>query len=260
MKIALSIPTPAPAPLPTLVKRQRVRVIVPRSLAVYARVRPLGRAGAGARCLVGDLSAGGMSAVLMEGSSFDLPREGEEAHVALEHDGEEASATARVVRSSAERVSLAFHPGAGGGPADADLNLPLLALIARLVARRADHVDHHRWADALATKLTHRHFYGAGYLDVRVETASPAWWQVVFLEYVIAWSQRSGALTTGIIDRSFSSARATDPLAVGSDVARHATPWPRLLQLAAIIAGHCAAAQPAHADAFDLVQRTLRRG
>ena len=253
MKIGLS--TPEPAPLRTLTKRQRVRVVVPRTLAVYARVRAAGSTANGARCLVGDISAGGMSAVLMEGSTFDLPREGEEASVALEHEGEEASVNARVVRSSAQRVSLAFANGSG----DARLNLPLLSLIARLVARRVDHVDHRRWAGALATRLTHRHFYGAGYLDVRVETGAPAWWQLVFLEYVVAWNEREGLLTTGTIDRSFSSERAADPLAVGPDVTRHPAPWPKLLQLASVIACHCTAAQPAHADAFELIQRILRR-
>jgi len=251
----LEISSPPPAPLPTLAKRQRVRVIIPRSQAVYARLRAAGSNGPGARCVVGDISAGGMSATLIEGSSFDLPREGFEAQVTLEHEGEEATVTARVVRSSAQRVSLAFPNGGG----DDRLNLPLLSLIARLVAARVDHVDHRRWAKAMSSHLTHRHFYGAGYLDVRIETGPPAWWQVVFLEYVVAWSEREGAVTTGIIDRSFSSERASNPLAVQPDVTRHRSPWPKLLQLALVIATRCAAAQPSHADAFDFVQRILHR-
>jgi hypothetical protein len=250
-RFGLPGPALAPSPLPTLAKRHHVRVPVPATVTLFARVRAPGSAGPGARCLVTDISAGGLSAALMEGARVDVPHEGQPAVASLEYEGEEAQVAARVVRAGAQQVSLALD-----APAD-QLDLPLLSLIARLVARRIDFVDRARVGAAAARKLTHRHFYGAGYLDVRVETQAPAWWQIVFLEYLISWHERDATVTTGVLDRAFSAERARDPLAVRAEVARHATPAPKLLALAAAIARHCAAAQPAQADAFELMARVL---
>jgi hypothetical protein len=144
---------------------------------------------------------------------------------------------------------------------DAELNLELLRVIASVATRRVELVDR-RGAGATADRRRHRHFHGAGYLDLRVQTREPAWWQAVFLEYMATWSARDGGgeVVTGTIDRSFSAERASDPLVVQPSVTLHPTPWPKLRKLAATIASRCATALPGHDAAFELIRSTAVPG
>jgi hypothetical protein len=245
--------TEGPATLPTLGKRMHVRVLIPAAVRVYARVRSAGAVLGAARAVVTDVSAGGMAVTLIEGGRFELPSQGGEAEVVLDYEGEEATVTGRVVRISAPEVSFAFPPVGS----DEALNLELVALIASVVTRRVELVDRRSGGSVLASQLTHRHFYGAGYLDLRVQTHEPAWWQAVFLEYLVSWNRKDSEVTTGFIDRSFSAERVVGPLAVRADVTRHPQPWPKLRKLAATIATKCSAALPAHADAFRLIKQTV---
>jgi hypothetical protein len=243
----------APATLPTLGKRQHVRVLIPATVHVYARVRSAAGVLGTVRGVVTDISAGGVAMHVTEGGRFDPPPPGSEAEVVIEHEGEEATVAGRVVRLAPRDVSFAFAPVAR----NEDVNLELLSLIGSVVTRRVELVDRRSAGRSLASKLTHRHFYGAGYLDLRVQTEAPGWWQVVFLEYLVAWSGRDGALVTGTIDRSFSAERAGDPLAVRPSVTRHAEPWPKLRKLAAGLAQKCSMALPEHTDAFRMIRRTV---
>jgi hypothetical protein len=246
---------PSPAPLPMLGKRRHVRVLIAPAVRVYATVRASGAVLGAARGVVSDISAGGMAVNLIEGGRFELPPPGSDAQVEIDFEGEEVKVTGTVVRTSAQELSFAFPPA----HTDQDLDVELLGLIASIVTRRVELVDRRVAAARLASKLTHRHFYGAGYLDLRVQTEEPAWWQLVFLENLVSWNRRDGAgqVSTGHIDRSFSAENANDAIAVSPNVTRHAQPWPKLRKLAARIATKCAATLPAHADAFELIKQTV---
>jgi hypothetical protein len=241
-----------PAPLPALRKRMHVRVVIPTALTVYARIRA--RAGAGGACrgVVNDVSAAGMALAIIEGSRYELPHEGQEVVVELNFEGTEAEVVGRVVRVGARELSIAYP----AEPKDETVPSDLLTLVARVVTSRIDFVDSRRHVESLRARLAHRHFSSAGYLDVRVQVAPPAWWQAVFLEYLASWSE-AGGLETGVIDRSYATEHADDALLVQPSVTRHARPWPALLRLAHLIATRCQAAAPTHADAFVLMQRTL---
>jgi hypothetical protein len=242
-----------PASLPLLGKRMHVRVLVPPAVRVYAQVRTALGALSSARGVVADLSAGGMLVQFIEGGRFDLPSEGGEAQVVLDYEGDEATVNARVVRASAREASFAFPEARH----DAELNLELLTILASLVTRRIELVSRRAGVEGLASRLTHRHFYGAGHLDLRVETKEPAWWQAVFLEYLMSWSRKDGQLHTGTVDRSFSPERAADPMALRPNVTRHAEPWPKLRKLAGIVASKCSHSMAGHMDAFRLIKKSL---
>jgi hypothetical protein len=241
-----------PAPLPALRKRLNVRVVVPPTMALYARVRSSARATGVCRGVVGDLSAAGMAVTVIEGGRFELPREGQDVTVELDFEGTAARVAGKVVRVGARQISIAYPVELR----DETLNEELLSLIARVVTKRVDYMDARRFVHSLHARLAHRHFAGAGYLDLRVQVDAPAWWQVVFLEYLTSWSE-AGGLETGILDRSYSTERPSDALAMRTGVTRHPAPWRSLLRLTHLIAGQCLLALPAHADCFALVQRTL---
>jgi len=229
-----------PTPLPALRQRTHVRVVVPNALTVYARVRTRASAPTGCRGVVTDISAGGLALTVIEGSRHELPTEGQDVVVDLNFEGTEAQVGGRVVRVGARELSVGF-PAETGEVVHEDL----LALVARVVTSRVDLVDSRRHVDGLRARLAHRHFSGAGYLDVRVQVEPQAWWQTVFLEYLVAWSE-AGGLETGTI-------------APDGPVVRHERPWRSLARLALLIATRCQTALPAHADAFGLMQRTLLR-
>src|SRR6266568_2525684 len=109
----------------------------------------------------------------------------------------EARVSGQVVRVGTHDLSIAYP----AEPRDETVNQELLALVVSLVTRRIDHIDSHRFVENLTAHLAHHHFSDGGYLDVRVQVEPPAWWQVVFLEVLVSWSELGG-LETGIIDRS----------------------------------------------------------
>jgi len=228
-------PMSPPAPTQALGARSHVRVTVPPGQTVYARLHPGARGVSVCRALVTDLSAGGLALSMTEGR-HDQPRAGQEVTVELELDGTEAMVSGRVVRVFARGLSIAYP---------AEPRRDLLAIIARLAARRLDFVDGHRHAAGLTARLSHRRFSSAGILDLRVQVETPSWWQAVFLEYLISWSEGDG-LETAIFGRS--------------GVARDLVPRPALLQLGELIALHCRSALPAHAECFALIQRTVAGG
>jgi PilZ domain-containing protein len=243
----------AAAPLPTLTRRVHVRVQLPPAVAVYARVH--GRTGAGAtmRGVCSDISAGGLAMRVIEGGRFEVPQEGHDVDVQVEYEGVEATTTGRVVRASTQQLSVAF----ARADRDEEMNVAMLSLMARVVTRRVETFDRARFAGSLAARRVHQHFYGAGYLDVRVQPEARPWWQAVFLDFLVVWSERTGKLETGVIDRSFAATKADDPLSASAHVVRHAKPWRSLLEVASLIAARCVAAQPAHKASFALMQKTL---
>jgi hypothetical protein len=242
----------SPVSLRTLGKRAHIRVVVPPSVVVYARLRKAGSTGAPIRCVLSDISAGGAALSLTEGMRFDLPGEGQEVQVELDFDGGEAQTRGRVVRSAARELSLTF-PGA---TSDEDMNVGLLSLIARLVTRRVEHLDRRRFAGALRSRLLHEQFQGSGHLEVRVQTAPPAWWQIVFLDYLVQWRE-GGAIETGVVDRASGAQLGDDPLRASSTLLRHQRPWTSLRRVAAVVVSRCAAAQPEFAPSFASMSRHL---
>jgi hypothetical protein len=250
-----AVPTLVPASLAHLSRRSHVRVVVPRALPVFARLRAGLRGGSGCRGVVLDASAGGLATQIIEGGRIDLPAEGQEVKVDLDFEGSEAHVIGRAVRVRAQEVSLAFAPALD----DDSQNVDYLELVGRLVTRRIELLDRRRLGEALVGRLRHQHFTADGTLDVRVHTAAPSWWQLVFLEYLVSWSEARG-LETGVIDRSFSAERATDPLAAGPAVTRHAQPWRSLRRLGLRLAAQCHAALPAHGESFALIERTIVAG
>jgi hypothetical protein len=245
----------APAPLPTLRKRMHVRVVVPPTVTLYARVKASANARAHHRAFVNDVSAAGMGLTIIEAGRYELLHEDQEITVDLDFEGTEARVAGRVVRVDAnQHLSVAYPPE----PRDATINYDLLALVAQVVTQNVDFVDGRRHAGSLRARLAHRHFSSAGYLDVHVQVDAPAWWQIVFLEYLASWSELDG-FETGILDRSHSNQPPSDALAIRSNVTRHPAPWPSLLRLSNLIAGQCLAALPTHAADFALLQRTLAK-
>lgn len=245
---------PSAATLPTLTKRAHVRLFLPPSVRIYARVRHAGQGGLGARGMVSDISVGGMALSLTEGMRFELPGEGQEVMLELNHDGGEASIRGRVVRSSTQQLSVAFPPV----NADRDVNGELLALIARVVTRQIDPIERAglRPGPGVANRLRYQRFHGSGYLDVHVQTTAPAWWQIVFLDYMISWSEGDG-VQTGTIDRSTTAQLQQNPLRVSTNLVRHPRPWTSLKEVAVLIASRCAASLPEHAGAFAAISRVL---
>ena len=238
----------APA-APALAKRAHVRVVLPPEVRVYCRVRHAGSTVAGARGMVSDISVGGLALTMTEGMRFEPPRGGSEVHLELDYGGGEAQARARVVRAAAQQMSVAFSDVSR----DRDLNGDLLSLLARIVTRRVDHLDRGPFSHALQHPFTHERFHGAGYLDIRV---APTWWQMVFLDYVISWSQ-GGAVTTGSVDRSTAAALPADPLRVQPMLRLHDQPWVSLKKVANMIAARCAAVLPDHLGSFNIIARAL---
>jgi hypothetical protein len=241
----------AVTPLPELRKRVNVRVIIPPTITLYARIRNSVRATASYRAVVNDLSAAGMSLTVIEGGRYEMAHAGQDIVVDLDFEGAEARVAGRVVRVGAQQLSMSYP----SEHEDDKVNHELLGLMARVVTRRIDFIDGRRFASHLAARLVHRHFTSAGYMDLRVQVESPSWWQLVFLEYVISWSDLDG-LETGIIDRSLGD-RPGDALSVRGNLSRHPAPWRSLLRITNVIAGQCLAALPVHADCFQLVQRTV---
>jgi hypothetical protein len=238
-------------PLPELRKRVNVRVIIPPTVTLYARVRNSARAAASYRAVVNDISAAGMSLTVIEGGRYELAGAGQDVVVDLDFEGSEARVAGRVVRVGAQQLSMTYPSEL----ADDKINHELLGLIARVVTRRIDFLDARRYSGSLSARLLHRHFTSAGYMDVRVQVEPPSWWQVVFLEFVTSWSAVTG-LETGLIDRSVGD-RPGDALAVRGNLTRHSAPWRSLLRITNVIAAQCLVVHPAHADCFQLVQRSL---
>jgi hypothetical protein len=242
---------PAHVPLPgldALRKRSQVRIRVPAEVQVFARLRARA-SGAGAwRGVVHDISSRGMAVDLIDGGSFDPPAEKEEVSADLEHEGHVTAVEGWVARVATRSVGVRFRRVAAH---DDDVDTGLLALLVQLAARGLVHVERS------GGRPGPEHFYGPGHLDVRIALEPPAWWQLVFLEFVVSWSE-DGGLSTATTDKSF--AFAADALAAESHVVRHERPWRSLCKLAVHAAVQCAAAQPRHADAFALVQRIARTG
>jgi hypothetical protein len=246
------------ASFPTLQKvsrRDHARVVLSPSDPVYARVRSRTTA-ATTRGVVVDLSAGGMGAQIVADGRIETPQDREEVTVHLEYEGVEAMALGRVVRTSLGDLSVRFNPAT----TDDMLNRELLALLAHVVTRRMERVDTERFAQVLPTAFAHEHFFGGGYLDVRIQAREaagvPAWWQIVFLEYLVRWSAEEG-LATGLLRRAVIADRAVDVLPFAPTVTSHPAPWSALLQLAGVIAHRGLLVASDQAESFRFVLGTL---
>ena len=205
---------PALPQLPNFAKRSSVRVVVPSTIPTYCTIQRRGRTSGGQRGLVRDLSAAGLSMHIFDNLGEPFP-EGEAISGRVDSAGATAVFSGEVIRASRNEVGIRFTHAA-----DELFNMQLLMLIMRIVTGKIQYADRGTARGALRHELTHKHFYGPGYLDVRVQRSSPAWWQVVFLEYLCAWSEATG-VSTGTIDRSIQNQRT---LQMSVNVTRDASP------------------------------------
>jgi hypothetical protein len=240
-----------PASLPNLSKRTRTRVVVPPGVVVHARFNTGPRGSISWRGLVNDLSAAGLGAALTEGPRGLAPEEGQRVVAELNLDGTEVAVEGHVKRVGARTIAVVFTPAQQGE----EQSVPLLALLAQLLTRRIELLGP-RGQRTGAARLGHQHFYGSGPLNLRVQADGPAWWELSFLDYLVSWSEETG-LRTGEVDRAFSVTRATDPLAAGPRISRHASPWRSLRQVGCLIAAKARRALPEQATSLDLVERVL---
>jgi hypothetical protein len=236
--------TPA-ADLVTLAQRAHVRVALTGDLKVYARLKPRAGAGPGWRGVLRDVSTRGMGVDLVEAGRFDPPREGDELVAELEHEGTRATIEGVVTRAGTHVLGVRLRHTAAH---DDEVDGGLLALLAHVAARRLARIER---------AAPPEHFVGPGQLDLRVDAGEPAWWQLVFLEFVVSWSGEEG-LSTGLRPSRF--AVDADALSEEAHLVRHERPWRSLCKMALQVAARCAAAQPRHAASFGLVEATARSG
>jgi hypothetical protein len=189
-----------------------------------------------------------MSVELLEGGRFDPPPIGEPRVAEVEHEGYKAVLEAEVTRASAHAVGLNLRRRASH---DDELDAGLLGLLTQLAARRMVHLTRRPGTGRAGGE----HFVGPGRLDLRVSASPPGFWQLVFLEYVVGWSEEDGLQTATTRGRVAVDADALSP---GPQTTPHERPWRSLSKLAVHLSVHAAAMHPRHADLFALIQRSAR--